>query len=56
MRVEVDSSIPAHPANDKMIAYITGSMRFPVEATRCSGLVSGAKLWKADEVLPLLDC
>jgi hypothetical protein len=33
-----------------------GSMRFPVEATRCSGVVSGAKLWKADEVLPLLDC
>jgi RHS repeat-associated protein len=33
-----------------------GSMRSPVEATRCRGVASEAQLWKADEVLPRLDC
>ena len=34
----------------------TGSMRFPVEATRCCGVASGAELWKTEWVFLLLDC
>ena len=33
-----------------------GSMRFPVVATRCRGMVLGTELWKADGVSLLVDC
>ena len=34
---------------------VYGSMRLPVEATTYSGVVLGAKLWKAEKVFPLPD-
>ena len=42
-----------------IISYVRnkkGSMRFPVVATRCRGMILGTELWKADGVSLLVDC
>ncbi len=41
-----------HPVSQSIL----GSMRSPVEATRCSGMAPGAELWNADRVSLLMDC